>query len=182
MRLYSLCLDFDIFEPRLESCIFKCIFWVKGSYFGVYDSGFLERRSQGLSKWHQCRLSINSPVANFISVLIAIAMVHTAYDRRTKQFLMLAADQYVQAALFRTPRANFPHRVHFTSFACCIYKRTYALQQCFGKLKPGGGPHIMPRDHLFLPSSHIPPFRLQQSPHHKRGSFWLITRLIFQSY
>jgi hypothetical protein len=35
-------LEFDIFKPRLKSGIFKCIFWLNGSFFGGDDRGFLK--------------------------------------------------------------------------------------------------------------------------------------------
>jgi hypothetical protein len=35
-------LEFDDFKPRLESGIFKCIFWLNRSFFGDGDQGFLK--------------------------------------------------------------------------------------------------------------------------------------------
>jgi WD40 repeat protein len=42
-------LDFDIFKPRLQSCILKCISWLTVSFFGVWWSWVYERGSQDLS-------------------------------------------------------------------------------------------------------------------------------------
>ncbi len=33
LRLHNSSLDFNDFNPLLKSCIFKCIFWLKGSFF-----------------------------------------------------------------------------------------------------------------------------------------------------
>ncbi len=36
------CLEFDNLKPWFKSCIFKCISWLNGSFFGDDDQGFLK--------------------------------------------------------------------------------------------------------------------------------------------
>ncbi len=41
-------LEFDNFKTQLKSCIFKCISWLNGSFFGGWWSGFSEKESEYL--------------------------------------------------------------------------------------------------------------------------------------
>ncbi len=35
-------LEFDNFKPRLKICIFECISWLSGSFFGSDERGFMK--------------------------------------------------------------------------------------------------------------------------------------------
>ncbi len=53
--------EFDGFEPRLKSGIFKCTSWVKGSFFWEWIGVFWKKES-GPIEWHQRRLVFCSHV------------------------------------------------------------------------------------------------------------------------
>jgi hypothetical protein len=73
-------LEFDNFKPRLESCIFKCISWLNGSFFGGWWSRFSERGSQDLSNGTNSPL--NPPI--FFCVFTSIFCGCSRQQRRRK--------------------------------------------------------------------------------------------------
>ncbi len=63
-------LESDNFKPRLESGIFKCIFWLNGSLLGVMI-GVRWTWKSGLIKWHQAT-NVTSQLANCSSLFTSI--------------------------------------------------------------------------------------------------------------
>ncbi len=62
-------LEFDNFELRLESVIFKCISWLNGSFFLGWWSGFCKRGSQDLANGFH----VVSYLPSFLSVFTSVA-------------------------------------------------------------------------------------------------------------
>ncbi len=60
-------LKFDSFKPRLKSCIFKCISWLNGLYFGGDERDFLK---EGLKIYLIAPMSpLNMPTSSLYSRL-----------------------------------------------------------------------------------------------------------------